>query len=118
MAAEGSASTHRRQTFLIFGMCSLLAIAVGLAAANTIGVGRQALLLNIVVWVIGAALVASLSRVPSRLAFAWLALAAALLLLTLFSTGLSHVHRWFSIGPVRMNAAELMLPAAIVVWRA
>ena len=113
MTAGSSATARRRQLLLIFGVCSLAAVAVGILAATTIDVGRQTVLLNLVAWVFGAVLAAILSRVSPRLTPAWLGISLAMLLLTLRAQGLSDVHRWFAIGPLRMNAAELVLPFAL-----
>jgi cell division protein FtsW (lipid II flippase) len=40
------------------------------------------------------------------------------LIVTLISPGLSGVHRWALLGPVRMNLAEILLTAAVVAFAA
>jgi hypothetical protein len=99
--------------WLLSGLLSLVAVLTGCWAAEVHGVPTQALALDMSAWVVGAALAASVARIRADLTLVWLALALAALVLTLFSLGLLGVHRWLATGPIRWNAAELLMPIAL-----
>jgi hypothetical protein len=101
------------QTWLLFGLCSLAAVLTGCWTAAASGIAVQPLVLNGIAWTVGAALAVGVTRIGARWTFMLLGLAVAVLLLSLVSAGLSGVHRWFAIGPLCMNAAELVLPLAL-----
>ncbi|WP_338865350.1 hypothetical protein [Myxococcus stipitatus] len=91
-----------------------LATCVGLMAASAHGVRSGAFLPNLVAIVLGGAGFLLLTRgswASHRWAerglpvFACLAIAA-----TLASPGIEGVHRWWSLGPVRVNASAAFLP--------
>jgi len=99
--------------WLLFGGSSLVAVATGCWIASQHGVSQHIWLMNLAAWVVGAALAAAVSRMPVK-RWWWLALALAGLASTFLSAGMSGVHRWIGLGPIRLNAAELLLPPALV----
>lgn len=98
--------------WLIFGGLSLGAVLMGAWTAHAHGVALRGWGLNIAAWVLGAGVAALMAR-GGRASAGWLILALAVLGLTLMSPGLSGVHRWITIGPLRLNGAELMMPVAL-----
>jgi hypothetical protein len=115
MRPYASLTQQARQTWLVFGFCSLGAVLTGCWSAAAFGIAAQPLVLNGVAWTVGAALAVGVTLIDARWTFALLGLAVAGLCLSLGSAGLSGVHRWFDVGPLRMNAAELFLPLALAV---
>lgn len=108
-----------RIAFGVFGLAAMVAVAAGCVAAGvsgtTIGVWGR----NLAAWAVGgiaaAALCRSSTRVPGQFVFAAaLCLALIGLAASLAFPGLSGVHRWIALGPVRLNAAELLAPMAVV----
>jgi hypothetical protein len=68
-----------------------------------------------IAWLLGALISRGLARQETaRLIPAILLLTPILLLLSLWQSGQSGVHRWLSLGPLNWNVAFLCLPAAIV----
>jgi cell division protein FtsW (lipid II flippase) len=110
---DGGTAPGAAALWLVFGGASLAAVVAGCVAAGAAGVPARALILNLAAWAIGAGLALAIARVRRTAALAWLVLAAVGLVLTLFSEGLSGVHRWVGVGPVRLNAAALLLPLAL-----
>ena len=102
-----------RQTWLLFGVCSLGAVLTGCRSAAISGIAVRPLALNGAAWTVGATLAVGITRIGARWVFMLLGTTVAVLISSLISTGLSGVHRWFAIGPLRMNAAELVLPLAL-----
>lgn len=100
------------RSWLLFGALSLAAVAVGCWVASAHGVSDRVWCLNLAAWPAGLGLAVALSYAKSERW--WPALALIGLVLTFFFDGMSGVHRWIGIGPVRLNAAELLLPAALV----
>ena len=113
MRPEARMTLQERQTWLLFGFCSLGAVLTGGWVAAVSGIAVQPLVLNGVAWTVGAALAFGVTRIGARWTVMLLGLAVAGLLFSLVSAGLSGVHRWVAIGPLRMNAAELVLPLAL-----
>jgi cell division protein FtsW (lipid II flippase) len=105
--------TPARRLWLVFASASLAAVLAGCLAVAGRGGGLRACLPNIGAWTAGAGLAVGAARLDRRAALVWPCLALAALALTLCSPGLFGVHRWISLGPIRLNAAELLLPAAI-----
>jgi cell division protein FtsW (lipid II flippase) len=109
--------------FSIFFVGSLGAVVIGITAAQATG-GKA--IRQIVAWGMGALLAAGLARLPKSWPAMFFVLPALVCLLgTLFSADLEGVHRWISLGPLRLNSAQLTLPLALVAlpvvvsrWRA
>ena len=104
------------RTFAIaFGAASLVAVASGAFVAAERGVGARSWGLNLAAWGVGLAIFAAAARFAGPRSLAVFALAAvAGIGLTLASPDLQGVHRWLQLGPVRLNAAELLAPALAV----
>ncbi len=106
-----------RRTLALFAAASAGAIVVGCIAATVHGVPVGIWGRNLAAWAVGALLATVLARsATQRLAQACLLLATAVMAATLLSEGLSGVHRWVGVGPLRLNAAWLVLPMALVAW--
>jgi hypothetical protein len=100
-----------------FALLSLLAVAIGCAVAAAHGVAVGSWARNPVAWVVGAAAAWAVARrpgvFPAFLLAAPLALAA-----TLLNEAQEGVHRWIDVGPLHINAAAVLLPAATVALAA
>lgn len=96
-----------------FALLSLATVAVGCAVAATHGVAAGSWTRNLAAWAVGAGVAwvaaARKLRLSGVLLIAPLALAA-----TLLNPGQEGVHRWIDVGPVHLNAAAMLLPAAVV----
>jgi hypothetical protein len=101
-----------RSAWLAFSVFSLTAVATGCWIARAHGVPAHIWLMNLAAWVVGAGLAAALSRTKTQRW--WPVVALAGLAATFVSPGLSGVHRWIGLGPVRLNGAELLLPPTFV----
>lgn len=100
-----------------FGLLSLFAVLIGCAVAATHGVAAGSWARNLVAWVVGAAVAWGVARRPAILP--WFLLAApAALAGTLLNAGQEGVHRWIDAGPLHINAAAALLPAATVALAA
>lgn len=97
--------------WLSFGILSLIAVATGCWVASAHGLPARAWLPNLAAWAVGAGSAVLLSRI--RTERWWPVLALIGLAATFLSAGMSGVHRWIGLGPIRLNAAELLLPAAL-----
>lgn len=97
-----------------FGAVSLIAVATGAAVCAASGVPAGAWGRNLAAWAVGGAAAAGIARAwrpamaPAALWLAPLGLAA-----TFLSPGMTGVHRWTDLGPLHMNMAMLLLPAAV-----
>lgn len=97
-----------------FGGVSLIAVATGAAVCAASGVPAGLWGRNLAAWVVGAAAAAGI-------AWAWrpamapvaLWLAPTGLAATFLAPGMDGVHRWTDLGPLHMNMAMLLLPAAV-----
>lgn len=88
----------------------LPAIALGAAVARIAGVPWSAYAPNVVGFALGVALFFVVARGRERLV-AWLPVVAALeILATLAVPGLDGVHRWMTIGPLRLNISAALAP--------
>lgn len=100
-----------------FALVSLAAVAAGCAVGATHGVSTGSLARNLAAWGVGGliAWVVSARRLrPSGILLAApLALAA-----TLLNPGQEGVHRWIDVGPLHVNVATVLLPAAVVALAA
>lgn len=109
-----SASVPR---FTFFALASLLAIGSGAFAIWHSGGGAVMAFGNFVGWGIGLVAAAAILVMPKipRTAEIFLAVTIIALAATFADSGLSGVHRWISIGPLRGNIAALLLPAFIAI---
>lgn len=103
---------HRWRSLLLFAAASLLTIALGAFVMQQGGLSPGLWLRNPIAWLVVGALALFIA---SR---GWLSgwtLPAALIVivLSLFGPEQEGVHRWLGLGPIQMNAAALVLPAAI-----
>ncbi|WP_296596592.1 hypothetical protein [Phenylobacterium sp.] len=99
----------------IYGGLSLVAVAMGCAVAAASGVPAGAWLRSPVAWCVGAVAAAGLAvRAGPRASSALLALTPLGLVASLLNAGQQGVHRWIDAGPLHLNVAQVLLPAAIV----
>ncbi|MBL8771289.1 MAG: hypothetical protein JNK30_07885 [Phenylobacterium sp.] len=104
---------------VVFGAASLTAVALGAHVAAHSGVGAQRWGLNLAAWILGATAAAGVARLAGpRAERVFVAAALLAVALTFAAEGLQGVHRWLQVGPVRVNAAELLMPAAVVALAA
>jgi len=96
-----------------FALLSLGAVAAGCAVAAAHGVPAGSWARNLAAWGVGGMAAWATARRGSRLS-AFLLIAPLALAATLLNPGQEGVHRWIDVGPVHMNAAALLLPAAVV----
>lgn len=102
-----------------FCVLSLAAMALGCAIAAASDVPAAVWMRNPVAWTIGVLIAATLAlRAGPRASSAVLALAPLGLAASLFSAGQQGVHRWIDVGPLHLNVAQVLLPAAIVAFAA
>lgn len=105
--------------FSLFALQSLAAVALGCVVARRSGTPASEWARNLVAWAIGAILAAIAARRAGKRVLAAFLLAAPVGLgLSLIDAGLEGVHRWIHLGPLRMNVAEVLLPAAVVALAA
>jgi hypothetical protein len=100
--------TSVRIAWPTFAVLSFAAVATGCWVARAHGVYAHAWQMNLAAWAVGAGLAAALSRTGG--ARWWPIAAVAGLTATFLSSGMSGVHRWIGLGPVRLNSAEMLLP--------
>jgi cell division protein FtsW (lipid II flippase) len=105
---------YRLLIMTIFGALSLLAVLIGCEVAHTSAPAGHAWMLNIASWIAGALLGTALCAGRIDIRRWWPVLALIGLASTFLEPGLSGVHRWISLGPVRLNSAELLLAPMIV----
>lgn len=104
-----------RRPIPIFAAISLAAVVLGALVCAMSGVPAGLWMRNLAAWGVGLlAAVALASWAGPRAAYAAAVLALLGLCASLVSPGLDGVHRWFAIGPVRINAAMLLSPALVV----
>lgn len=101
-----------RAAWLSFGVLSLAAVVAGCVIASAHGVSAHVWRLNLAAWAAGLVLAVLLSR--TKFEGWWPVLALIGLVATFVFGGMQGVHRWIALGPVHLNAAELLLPATIV----
>lgn len=100
-----------------FGLLSLLAVAVGCAVAAANGVPTGSWARNLVAWAVGAAVAWAIAWRPRALG-GFLLAAPVALAATLLNAPVDGVHRWIDAGPLHINAAAVLLPAAAVALAA
>jgi cell division protein FtsW (lipid II flippase) len=100
---------------LPFGVLSLAIVVAGIFISASNGVPASVWARNGIAWIAGALAAAGLSALKRRdvlqvaLWAAPVGLAASLL-----SPGVQDVHRWVNLGPLQLNVAMLLAPAAVV----
>jgi len=98
----------------IYGALSFVAVAVGCAVAQASGVPAGVWARNLGSWAVGGVAAAAIARFAGTRASLAVILAAPVgLAASLFNAGQLGVHRWLDLGPLHMNAAQVLLPAAI-----
>lgn len=99
----------------IFAAASLSAVVLGALVCALSGIPPAVWLRNLAAWLVG--LVAGVG-LAARTRPGWLPVvlvaAPAALAATFLGNGLSGVHRWIEAGPLRLNAAMLVLPMLAV----
>lgn len=104
-----------RSAVTIFAGLSLAAVAVGCFVAAASGVSMGVWVRNPASWVGGALAGALILRFAGpRTTFGFLVAAPLGLALSLAGAGQLGVHRWLDLGPLHVNAAQVLLPPAIV----
>ncbi len=98
-----------------FGIASLLTIALGAVVMAQADIPLGIWIRNPIAWLLAGA-VALLLASRGWLG-AWLAPVALIIIaLSLIGPHQQGVHRWLSLGPIQLNAAALVLPAAIATF--
>ena len=102
----------------VFAALSLACVCVGcwVAAANGVPAGVWAR--NLGAWAVGVAMAALVGAARGKAQVGFLLAAPLGVVTTFLGPGLSGVHRWALLGPVRINMAEVLLPAAVVALAA
>lgn len=100
----------------LFALLSLIATSCGIAAMVLSGTPQMRWIPNIVAWALGCGLAFAIARtLPSTKTWTGIALGAlALVAATLVGPDQQGVHRWLAAGPLFVNIAALVLPAALV----
>ncbi len=102
-----------------FGGVSLIAVATGAAVCAASGAPTGLWGRNLAAWVVGAAAAVGIARRwRPAMASAGPWLAPLGLAATFLAPGMDGVHRWTDLGPLHMNMAMLLLPAAVAAWPA
>lgn len=104
-----------RYSSLLYLLAPLPALAVGVLVMRASGVGVGAWAQNIAAWVIGmiACFAVARTRLPGRRPTGLHVVggvALGCLAATLLNPGMQDVHRWVTLGPIRLHAAAILLP--------
>ena len=115
MTHEGTVRTFER----LLPFCAAVpALALGVTAMRHAGVAAGAWLTNIAAGVAGLLLLAVIRCIPApttrRAQFALAAAGIATIVLPFMSSGADGVHRWLSLGGLRIHAASIVAPLIIV----
>ena len=113
----GNLSSGRLLT--AFGIVSLATVLAGVAICVASGAPLAPGLRNVAAWAVGAGAALAIAAWVRREAlpiFLWLAPLG--LLAGFLGPGLQGVHRWLAFGPLNVNVAMLLAPAAIVAFAA
>lgn len=105
----------RRNALLVFGLASLLAIVLGAVAMAQADVPLSIWIRNPIAWLVAAGASIFLAS-RGWLGSALPPVALVVVALSLVGSGQEGVHRWLDLGPVQLNAAALVLPAAIAAF--
>ncbi len=97
---------------LVFVTSSLLAITLGAGVMAHAGVPLDIWVRNPIAWVLAAGVSIFLAR-RDWFGAAFPPIALIVVAFSFFGPEQEGVHRWLDIGPVQLNAAALVLPAAI-----
>ena len=117
MSTEGRRPGSGRSS-LLYLVASVPALAVGVLAMRAADVPAGVWGQNIAAWVAGALLCLAVWRartsIPSPVVADLTALVTlGALVATLLAPGMDGVHRWVSLGPVRLHPAALLLPVLL-----
>lgn len=103
----------------LFAATSGGAVLVGCVVAAARAVPVSVWARNAGAWLAGALISFVIARAATqRMARGCLLMAPVVMAATLLGGGLSGVHRWIGIGPLKLNAAGLLLPMTVVAWAA
>lgn len=113
---QAEAITRVRRTALwTFGAASLFAIILGAIAMAQADVPLGIWIRNPIAWLVASVLAIFLAS-RGWLGAAMPPIAVIVVALSLLGPGQEGVHRWLDLGPIQLNAAALVLPAAIVAF--
>tara|TARA_R110002124_G_scaffold74736_3_gene200618 strand:- start:756 stop:1637 length:882 start_codon:yes stop_codon:yes gene_type:complete len=99
----------------IYGLLALLTVALGCLVCALSGVPTGSWLRNLIAWGVGAAAAGGLALTAGRrTALVLLGVAVVGLGASLAGMPQDGVHRWLDIGPLHINVAFIVLPAAVV----
>ncbi len=105
----------RRNALWVFGLASLLAIGLGAVVMAQADIPPTIWIRNPIAWLAAAGV--SIFLASRGWLGAWLVpIALSVIALSLFGAGQEGVHRWLELGPIQLNAAALVLPAAIATF--
>jgi hypothetical protein len=104
-----------RSALLLFGIASFLAIALGAVAMAQADVPLGIWIRNPMAWLVAAAVSVFLAS-RGWLGSPLIAIAVIVIALSLLGPEQEGVHRWLGLGPIQLNTAALVLPAAIAVF--
>jgi hypothetical protein len=104
----------RTGLLLVFGLASLAAVASGAVVCAASEVPAGLWIRNLAAWAVGALLAVGLSFAPGTAPRVALWAAPIALLASFLGPAPDGVHRWIDLGPMQLNAAMVVLPAAIV----
>ena len=112
----GGRSSGAGRLLVVFGVLLLAAVALGAFVCAQSGVAMGSWLRNLIAWGVGAGLAVGLLFAGGRTLTLSLALLAAPLLLAVsfLNSDQEGVHRWIDAGPLHVNVAMIVLPAAAV----
>lgn len=99
----------------VFALASLLAIALGALVMGMSDVPLGIWIRNPVAWLVAGAIGLGLAS-RGWLGAATLPIAVIVVALSFIGPAQEGVHRWLDLGPIQLNAAALVLPAAIAVF--
>ena len=98
-----------------YGLATLLTVATGCLVCALSGVPTVTWLRNLIAWGVGAGAAGGLAVVAGRrTGLVLLGVAVAGLAASLAGTPQDGVHRWLDVGPLHINVAFIVLPAAVV----
>lgn len=101
--------------FLLYGLLSLAAVALGAVVCAMSGVPTGSWLRNLIVWPLGLLLAGALAFLARERGAAGLFVLGVLVLAaSLAGIPQQGVHRWLDIGPLHINVAFVVLPLMVV----